>query len=56
MNHKGSFINPRVLITKERLLELAKFGPVTVTRFDRDLEQVVTDTITADMPIDELVL
>jgi hypothetical protein len=43
-------------MTKEELLKLAQLGDVTIVRFDRDLEQVVTDTITADMPESEICL
>ena len=50
------FIDPAVPVTKESLLEMAKLGPVTVTRFDRELEETVTDQITADMPLEEICL
>jgi hypothetical protein len=44
-------------ITISDLLEIARRdGPVKLARFDRDLGRMVEDTITGDMPIDEIVL
>ena len=46
-----------VLFTKQNMLEQARIlGGIFVTRFDRDLHEVVTDLITSDMPEEEILI
>jgi len=46
-----------ILFSKMDILEQARIlGRIFVTRFDRDLHEVVTDLITPDMPEEEILI
>jgi len=46
-----------ILFTKQDMMEQARIeGRIFVTRFDRDLCELVTDLITPDMPEEEILI